>query len=186
MAESKTIHNIPPVEQLRGRTLGRILIKMGVLTRDKVHECLVVQKKGGGKVRIGEIFLEAGLVEESQLKIALAAQKGIEYVNISGLEIPEDVIKQVPTQTANAYRVVPLSFDSNSSQMVVALDDPDNFRAVDDLSTLTGYKVIAKIADPDALDAALERYYSDEKEQGEINELLGELQGDAFLAEFGG
>jgi type IV pilus assembly protein PilB len=186
MAESKTMRGTPPIEQLRGRTIGRILIKMGVLTRDKVHECLKKQKKVGGKQRIGEIFIEAGFVQESQLKIALAAQKGIEYVNIGGIDIPEDVVKQVPIQTANAYRVVPLSFNSERGELCVALDDPENFRAIDDLNTLTGNKIVAKITDPDALDAALERYYNEENEEGEINELLGELQGDSFLAEFAG
>ena len=47
-----------PIEQLRGRTIGRILIKMGLLTREKVHHCLAVQKKRGGKILIGQIFLE--------------------------------------------------------------------------------------------------------------------------------
>ena len=75
MEKLKTEKTLPPIEQLRGRTLGRILIKMGVLTREKVHECLKVQKQKPG-VRIGQIFLELGLVDENQLQMALAAQRG--------------------------------------------------------------------------------------------------------------
>ena len=59
----KAIKNLPPIEQLRSRTLGRVLIKMGVLTREKVHECLEIQKQRHGKMRIGEIFVELGLVD---------------------------------------------------------------------------------------------------------------------------
>ena len=55
---------IPPIEQLRSRTLGRVLIKMGILTRDKVHQCLQLQKKRGSKVKIGQIFIELGLIDE--------------------------------------------------------------------------------------------------------------------------
>ena len=78
MAKMKSVDKLPPVEQLRGRPLGRILIKMGVLPRDKVHECLMIQNQRHGKVQIGQIFLELGLVEESQLQLALAAQRGME------------------------------------------------------------------------------------------------------------
>jgi len=51
MGKINTTKNLPPIEQLRGRTLGRVLIKMGVLTREKVHECLKIQKQRRGTVR---------------------------------------------------------------------------------------------------------------------------------------
>jgi len=76
---------MPPVGQLRGRTLGRILIKMGVLDRDKVHECLKIQGQRGGKVQIGQIFLELGLVDGGQLQMALAAQRGMEHISLDAL-----------------------------------------------------------------------------------------------------
>jgi len=68
----QTAEKMPPVEQLRGRTLGRILIKMGILSREKVHECLKIQSQRSGKVQIGQIFLELGLVDEGRLQMALA------------------------------------------------------------------------------------------------------------------
>ena len=77
MGKTRTAMKLPPVEQLRGRPLGRILMKMGVLSRDKVHECLNIQKQRGGGVRIGEILVEMGLVDETQLQVALAAKRGV-------------------------------------------------------------------------------------------------------------
>ena len=62
---------IPPIEQLKGRAIGRILIKMGILTRDKVHECLKIQQERGGKQQIGRIFVELELVSEENLRITL-------------------------------------------------------------------------------------------------------------------
>lgn len=178
---------IPPVEQLRNRPVGRILIKMGILSRDKVHECLKEQQKRGGDVKLGEILVEKGWVADDELRMALAAQRGMEYTSIEGIDIPADVIDKVPAQMANGYHVVPIAFDEGSKELTVALDSPENFRATDDLSTLMGFKVKAKITDVDALEAALGRYYSEQEDSDEnINDLIDEIQGDSFLAEFEG
>lgn len=184
MGKSKTAITLPPVEQLRGRPLGRILMKMGVLSREKVHECLTIQKQRGGGVRIGEIFLELGLIDETQLQVALAAKRGMEYVNIDGMDVPQEVIDKVPAQTATSYHIVPIEYNKAKNELVVVLDNVDNFRATDDLRTLMGFAVTAKMTDRDALEAALKKYY--ESEDDNITELIDEIQSDAFLAEFDG
>jgi type IV pilus assembly protein PilB len=195
MAKTAPASKLPPVEQLRGRPVGRILIKMGALSRDKVHECLKIQKQKGGGVKIGEIMIDRGLIDVEQLQMALAAQKGMEYTNIKDVSIPPEVIEKVPAQMATGYRIVPIEFDVDANELVVALDDPENFRATDDLSTLMGFKVRAKVTDKDALEQALETYYatsssssgsesSDDDES--INDLIDEIQGDNFLSEFDG
>ncbi len=179
--------NIPPIRQLKGRMIGRILIKMRILTRDKVHECLNIQKQGGGSVKIGQIFIEQGLVKELDLNIALAAQRGMEFVDLSAIEIPEEVIQYVPAQMAKTYRVVPLEYDSDANELTVVLDSPDNFRATDDLSTLMGFAVTAKVCDGELLEEALKKYYPEEDEgSGAINDLIGEMADDAELNEFQG
>jgi type IV pilus assembly protein PilB len=183
MGKMKEAQKLPPVEQLRGRTLGRILIKMGVLNRDKVHECLKIQSQRQG-VQIGQIFLELGLVDEVQLQMALAAQRGMEYVSLDGVDIPPDVVEKVPAQMAKTYHIVPIEYNREQNELTVALDSPDNFRATDDLSTLMGFKVTAKITDRDVLESALTKYYETQDEN--ITELIDEIQGDSFLAEFEG
>jgi len=180
-----TTQKMPPVGQLRGRTLGRILIKMGVLDRDKVHECLKIQGQRGGGVQIGQIFIELGLVEEAQLQMALAAQRGMEYMNLDGIDIPSDVVEKVPAQMAKTYHIVPIEYNEKLNELIVALDNSENFRATDDLSTLMGFKVTAKITDSDALEKALAKYYETKQDEN-INELIDEIQGDSFLAEFEG
>ncbi len=184
MEKIKTAQKFLPIEQLRSRTLGRILIKMGILTREKVHECLKIQKQRPGTLQIGQIFLELGLIDEKQLQIALAAQRGMEYVNLDEVDIHPDVIEKVPAQMAKTYHLVPVEYNKEQNELTVVLDNPDNFRATDDLSTLMGFKVTAKITDPGALEGALTKYYEAQEEN--INELIGEIQGDRFLAEFEG
>ncbi len=177
---------LPPIDQLRSRTLGRVFIKMGVLTREKVHECLEIQKQRHGTIQIGQIFLELGLVDEHQLNIALAAQRGMEYIKIDDNEISPDVIEKVPSQMAKTYRIVPVQYNKDENELIVVLDNPDNFRATDDLSTLMGFKVTAKITDSDALESALNKYYEGQKESEGFNELISEIQDDGFLSEFAG
>ena len=186
MEDTRTSQKLPPLEQLRSRTLGRILIKMGVLTREKVHECLRLQKQRGGTVQMGQIFLELGLIDEKQLQIALSAQRGVEYIKLDGVDIPPNVIEKVPAQMAKTYRIVPIEYYPDENRLVVVLDSPDNFRATDDLSTLMGCAVSAKITDSDALENALSKYYETEEDKKNINELIGEIQGDRFLTEFEG
>src|SRR4030042_4018794 len=182
------MNKLPPIEQLRGRPIGRVLIKMGLLTREKVHQCLDVQKQrqatGHKNVPLGQIFVELGLVEERQLHIALAAQRGMEFINLSDMDIPPNALEKVQGQMAKTYRVVPVEFKQESNELVVAVDKADSFRATDDLSTLLGMKVTAKITDPQAIDAALTKYYQQKDESEGINELISEIQQDGFLAEF--
>ncbi len=177
---------MPDVEQLRGRTLGRILIKMGLLTREKVHECLNVQKQRHGSIKIGQIFLEFGLIDKKQLQIALAAQRGLEYISINDIDIAPDVIEKVPAQMAKTYSIIPIEYDDKLNELVVVLDNSDNFRATDDLSTLMGFSVTAKMTDSEALQNALTRYYGSQDEQEGINELIEEIQDDKMLAEYEG
>ncbi len=163
------------VAELRRRPLGRVLVKMGQITRDQVHEALAVQKEKHGP--LGQIMVDLDYIDERTLTLALAFQAGMEYVDLKDIEIPDDIIKQIPAQMANAYKVVPLEYEEESKRLVVALASADNFCATDDLRTLMGFTVEAKIADPDALNAALTKYYQSAESIGDlINEIVGDEQ----------
>jgi type IV pilus assembly protein PilB len=110
----------------------------------------------------------------------------MEYVNISGMDIPPDIVEKVPAHMATAYRVVPVAYDERQNELTIVLDNPDNFRATDDLSTLMGFKVTAKFTDTSALEEALEKYYEEEEDTGGVSELIDEIQGDGMLAEYDG
>jgi len=157
---------------------------MGLLTREKVHEGLVVQKERGGKIKLGQIFIEMNLIKPKDLRIALAGQRGMEYVEIEGLDIPNSVIETVPAQMARTYRIIPIQHDKSRNRLTVVMESPDNFRAIDDLNTLMGFAVDAKVADEDAITAALDKYYTEE--ESSFNELIGEIESDASLTQFQG
>jgi type IV pilus assembly protein PilB len=155
---------------------------MGLLTRDKVHKALVLQKKNGGK--LGQVFIEQGFIKPAELRIALAAQRGMEFVDIKDLEISKEVQERVPSQMARTYEIIPVEYDKSRNQLTVAMKSPDNFRAMDDLSTLMGYKVVAKVADEMVVKDLLDKYYTEEDES--MSELIGELETDGSLAQLAG
>jgi type IV pilus assembly protein PilB len=159
------------VSELKNRPLGRVLVKMGKLTRAQVHEGLAYQKENGGP--LGQILVDLGFVDDSSVKLAMAFQAGMEYVDLDNINIDDEVIHSVPPQMAKAYNIVPLEYDEASKHLTVALGSPDNFRALDDLQMLMGYRVTAKIADSDKLDAAIKKYYESSTES--FTDLINEM-----------
>jgi type IV pilus assembly protein PilB len=173
-----------PLDQLRGRYLGRILIKTGVLTRNILQECIALQKGPMAGKKLGEILIEKGYIDQNQLNIALAAQRGMDFTDITGMEINPEILSTVPAQMANTYRLIPVEFDNASKSLTIAIDDPNNFRATDELSNLMGYKVKAVVTPTSAISQALERYYA--KDGGGLSDIISELQSDSLLASMDG
>ena len=172
----------PAIEQLKGRPLGRVLIKMGKLTRDKVHEALKIQKDSAEGAPIGQVLANLGHITDGDLTLALAFQLGMPYVDLNTMDIPDDVIQELTAQMAMTYRVVPTDMDKAAQILSVAMDSSENFRATDDLRTLLGYTIRAQITEAESLNKALARYY--ETQQESIGELISELSDDDLLSEF--
>ncbi len=171
------------IKQYKGRPLGRILIKMGKVTRQQVHEALAIQKTNRGPV--GRILIDLGYITESDLQFALAAQIGMEPVNLDAIDVQLDTIKLVPNQMANTYRIIPVDYDQPTNTLSIAIASPDNFQATDDLRKLLGYNIRALIATDDQISAGLSRYYPEGAAES-INDLLGEIGKDGDLAKFEG
>ena len=174
---------MPPIEQLRGRPLGRILIKMGKLRRAQVHEAQDIQKEKRGPV--GSILVELGYISEDDLNIALAAQSGMGMVDLGKLDIGPEAIAVMPAQMANTYRVIPYELNTERNELTIALESPDNFVATDDLQTLLGMKIKAALCSSADLQKALDRYYP-EGQQDSIKDLIGDLEANTDLAKFDG
>ncbi|MCK5271711.1 MAG: Flp pilus assembly complex ATPase component TadA [Sedimentisphaerales bacterium] len=173
---------MPPIEQLRGRPLGRVLIKMGKITRDKVHKALSVQKESATAVPLGQVLLDLGYITDKDLNLGLAFQLGMVYMDLANVDIADNIIGMITAQMAMTYRVLPVEYEESSNTLTIAMDTASNFRATDDLRTLLGFKIQAMITDTEQLEQALGRYYSGKAES--IGDLIGELSEDEFLAEF--
>ncbi len=159
------------VVQLKGRPIGRVLVKMGKITKDKVQGAMEIQRQKGGP--LGQILIGLGHIDEVTLNFALAFQAGMQYVDMDKATVSDELIKMVPAQMANTYKIVPVSYDDGTRELTVAMASSDNFRAVDDLRTLMSFEVRAKITEPAQLERALAKYYANDTES--IGELINEL-----------
>ncbi|WP_428937562.1 type II secretion system ATPase GspE [Fontivita pretiosa] len=173
---------MPPIDQLQGRPIGRVLVKMGKVNREQVVEALDFQKRKGGA--LGRILIDLGYIKESDLNIALAAQKGYELINLEGINIPKEAIDAVPPQIATTNKVLPIAFDKASKKLTVVMASQENFRALDDLRQLMGYQVTAKIGDPDQIEKLINKHYNTAAES--LGEVLGELAADDTLKDLKG
>ena len=171
------------IAKLKGRKLGKILWRMGKVSLDQIKEALLQQKQK--RRPLGEILVEMGHCADRDVEIALAAQMGIETVDLSKAEIPPEVIGKINAQTANLYRVIPLEYQDEGKVLTVAVDNPDNFQATDDLRTLFGFNVRSVLTEPATMDALLTRYYGGGAGD-ELKNIIDEISADEELAKFQG
>ncbi|MCA9298080.1 MAG: Flp pilus assembly complex ATPase component TadA [Phycisphaerales bacterium] len=167
--------SIDPSE-LKGRKLGRVLTKMGKVSRDQVHEALAIQKTR--KVPIGQLLVELNLCAERDVKAALAGQAGMEFIDLSKVTLSDAVVGAMTSDTVKSYQVVPIEYEPSKRHLKIAMKDPNNFRAVDDLRLLMGYEVDAVVADEAAIDAIIQKHYS--KQESIVDVVSGLASDDKF------
>jgi type IV pilus assembly protein PilB len=138
------------------KRIGQILIEMGKINEQQLNEALSIKKQKGGAT--GAVLVDLGYCEQVDVSAALAIQAGMRRVDLDQLEIPPDVIEKMDAMTARSYSVVPVEFDVG--KLTVAMADPNNFRAHDELHMLLGFDIVAAVADPAAVVRALDKYYA--------------------------
>src|SRR6185295_6658928 len=173
---------MPPISELEKRPIGRVLTKMGKVTREQVIEAMEFQKKKGGV--LGRILMDLGYVKEVDLNIALAAQKGHELVDLSTITIPKEAIDAVPAQIATTNKVLTIAFDKASKKITVVTASPDNFQAIDQLRSLFQFNVTTKMGDADQIEKLINKHYNAAAEG--LGEVLGELANDESLKDLKG
>ena len=155
------------------RRLGQILVDLGYINEDQLWDVLEEQKKSPGEV-IGQVAVRIGLVTEAQLSEALAEQWGMQVINLKETTIPPKVLELVPETMASIYKIMPVSLKNNV--LTVAMADPQNIAALDDLRNFLGYDVRGAVASPADVQAAIERYYADRQES--IEDVISSLELD--------
>ncbi len=175
MAEQGT----PSLSELKGRKIGRVLNKMGKVTRDQINEALALQEKK--RAPLGQLLVELGYVSHDDVNLALAAQAGMETVNLDDFDLSEEVIREIPSEMAMAYQILPLSHDKVTNTLTVAMKTADNFRALDDLRLLMGFSVTAVVAPAAQLDKLIQTHYGEDEET--VLSLISALADDEDLEE---
>ena len=135
--------------------LGELLVRENLISSKELEEARKASAKSGG--RIGYSLTKLGYIAESDLTNFLSKQYGVPSINLSEFEIDEDVINLIPKDVAQKHQCVPIN--RAGASLIVAMADPSNIFAIDDLKFLTGYNIEVVVASEAAIEDAIQRYY---------------------------
>jgi len=154
------------------RRLGDLLVADGLLTAEQLKKALAEQK--GSPEKIGSVLVRLNFVNEDQLIGFLSRQYGVPSITLTQLDIDSDVLKLVPAPIARKYEVIPVRKMGNS--LALAMADPTNVFALDDISFMTNLQVLPLVASQTAIKKAIDRNYESKTEA--ISTVLSDMQTD--------
>lgn len=153
------------------KRLGDLLVESGLITVEQLENAL--QQKGSDE-KIGDALLRLGFITEQQLIEVLEFQLGVPHININQFVIEPDTVQLVPREIAKRYNVMPVRTEDN--QLFVAMADPMDYFAIEELRMATGYQIVPAIATKDELQRAITRHY-------DLQQSLEEAMGDFVVTE---
>ncbi|MGH7885988.1 MAG: GspE/PulE family protein, partial [Thermodesulfobacteriota bacterium] len=147
-------------QKVMPRKMGDILIKEDVINLDQLKTALEEQRSSGK--RLGETLLNMGYIDEHQLVAYLSKQYGVPAVNLDQFDITPEVLKVIPRESAIKHKLIPIS--KSDETLVVAMCDPSNIFAVDDLKFATGRNVEVVVTSERSIKKSIEKYYGSKEE----------------------
>ena len=148
--------------------LGDVLVNSGVITIDDLEKGLERQKGSGRK--LGEVLVDEGLVTEENIARALSDQLHYDMVELQNVEIEEEILKLVPANVLKKYKVLPFEYSQDNLTLRVAMADPMDMAALDDINIITNMQVEPVVTTTGSVMLAIDRYYG----QAEVNSALEE------------
>jgi type IV pilus assembly protein PilB len=159
-----------PLRRSRSEPLGQIMLAELIITPEQLDKALQIQERSGG--HLGRILVEMDVITEQQLARALAMQWGLPVVDLSAITLDSTVVQVVPQHLARRHKVVAIA--RTNEHLTLAIADPLNSVAIDDVRLVTGLPISPVIAAEDEIVAAIGRYY------------IGSVRLDEMLREAGG
>ncbi len=135
--------------------LGEMLVQAGTITQDQLKKALSTQREQGG--RIGANLVKLGYISEEQLVATLSKHFGVPSINLDRIEIDPGVLKAISPDVARKYTILPVA--KAGAKITLAMIDPTNVFAMDDIKFMTGYNVDPVVASESSLRQAIDKYY---------------------------
>ncbi|MGC1106447.1 MAG: type IV-A pilus assembly ATPase PilB [Candidatus Acidiferrales bacterium] len=154
--------------------LGEILVRDSLISSDQLKQALDYQKREGG--RLGTCLVKLGLVSDEDITAVLSRQYGVPSINLKFYEVDPTVIKLIPQETAVRYQIVPLS--RVGSTLTIAMTDPTNVFAMDDIKFMTGFNVEPVVASETAIVEAIGKFYGAVESVEELDKVMKDLAGE--------
>jgi type IV pilus assembly protein PilB len=158
--------------------LGEILLKESLISQEQLQKALEFQRSNGGK--LGSCLTKLGYITDDDITGVLSRQYGVPSINLKFYEIDPNVIKLIPQDTALRYQVIPLS--RVGSVLTIAMTDPTNVFAMDDIKFMTGFNVEPVVASESAIGEAITRFYGgSDADSEELTKMMKDLVEDEEL-----
>ena len=154
--------------------LGEILIKESLITSDQLRQAIEHQKANGG--RLGTCLMKLGFISDDEITGVLSRQYGVPSINLKFYEVDASVIKLIPQDTAVRYQIVPLS--RVGSTLTIAMTDPTNVFAMDDIKFMTGFNVEPVVASETAIAEAISKFYGEVESGEELDKVMKDLSAE--------
>ncbi|PYU23736.1 MAG: type IV-A pilus assembly ATPase PilB [Acidobacteria bacterium] len=154
--------------------LGEILVKENLITADQLKQAMAHQRQNGG--RLGTALMKLGFVSDDEITEVLSRQYGVPSINLKYYEVDPAVIKLIPQDTAVRYQIVPLS--RVGSTLTIAMIDPTNVFAMDDIKFMTGFNVEPVVASESSVNEAITKFYGEVESGEELSKVMKDLGGE--------
>ena len=153
------------------KQLGEILVGQGLIAATDLEKALLEQRSVGHS--LGRVLIDMGLLTEAQVVQALASQIGMRFVDLTEITLDGAALTKVPGSVCRRHSSIPVAFENG--KLVVAMSDPANVFAIDDIRSASGMSVIPVVATRTDVQAALDRHY---RADGELDELTTAMEPD--------
>jgi len=147
------------VRKINNKQLGELLLDQGIISQVQLDQALSLQRDKGGL--IGEILVELGYVKEDDIAQSLTAQYGFPYLSLGSYDISPEITNIIPCMLARQYLLVPI--DKIGNNLTLAMSNPLNMQAIDDVELLSGCSVQAFVSTSSDIKKAIEKYYKNKE-----------------------
>ncbi len=151
--------------------LGELLVRNKLIDEKQLAKAIEEQKATSG--RLGASLVKLGFLKEEDLAAFLSRQYGVPSINLSEFDIDEAVIKLIPTEVVQKYQLIPVN--RAGSTLIVAMTDPSNIIAIDDIKFMTGYNVEVVVAAEASVKTAIDKYYDQSATFDDVMEDLDDI-----------
>ncbi len=148
--------------------LGELLVRNKLISEAQLAKALEEQKSHGG--RLGASLIKMGFIKEEELAAFLSRQYGVPSINLAEFEIDPGVIRHIPAEVAQKYQIIPIN--RAGSTIIIAMSDPSNIFAIDDIKFMTGFNVEVVVAPDTSIKQAIDKYYD---QSASLADVMGSL-----------
>lgn len=151
--------------------LGELLVRSQLITDDQLAQAIEDQKKQGG--RLGSCLIKLGFIKDDELASFLSRQYGVPSINLEEFDIDPAILRLIPPDVAQKYQVIPVN--RAGATLIIAMSDPSNIFAIDDIKFMTGYNIEVVVAPDVAIKAAIDQYYDQSATLADVMEDLDDI-----------